>query len=286
MGAEPDDYFDYEFFRKNWRWRNYHITKQRLNFFDPIFNDSQAAHAISNKCKFYERWSAFLNRKWCIPQNITFEEFEKQFADCNRILIKPASGYGGKGIYDIFLTEENMYSVYETLHNTENLLIAEEYIQQKGYLHEIHPQSLNSMRISTVMINGKAEVCSAFLRTGCGESIVDNTSSGGIYFPIDLQTGVLGIGHGLRSNGHFKHPDTGIPVTGQRIQEWGLLQDFVCDAHRLAPDNLRLIGWDVCWSDGDICLIEGNTTPGFSDAGKNENQWKRMKAYLDAVTRQ
>ena len=117
MGAEPDDYFDYEFFRKNWRWRNYHITKQRLNFFDPIFNDSQAAHAISNKCKFYERWSAFLNRKWCIPQNITFEEFEKQFADCNRILIKPASGYGGKGIYDIFLTEENMYSVNENNSN-------------------------------------------------------------------------------------------------------------------------------------------------------------------------
>ena len=284
LGAEPDDYFIFEFFRKGWRWRNHHITKQRLNFIDPIFNDQENVVFISNKEKFYTNWDAYLKRKWCIPQNVTLEEFQSLFSGISRILVKPTSLYGGKGIYAEDIDSTNLRSIYDQLHNSEEEIVVEEFVQQKGFLHDIYPTSLNTLRVCTICVTQQPEVCFAFFRTGCGGSIVDNVSSGGIDFPINIATGQIGVGHGTTNNGYRKHPDTGVEVDGQYIPDWQKIKEFACEAHRLAPDNLRLIGWDVCWNDGELSLIEGNDGPGFPELpDKHENQWKLMKEYLDLV---
>lgn len=281
LGAEPDDYFDFEFFRKGWLWRNYHVTKQRLNFCDSVFNAKESAFVLDNKLEFYRRWNSWLKREWCIPQDVTFEEFQLRFGDKSRILVKPTSLYGGKGIYALDITPENLNSVYEQLHGSCESILVEEFVFQNGYLHDIYPMSLNTLRVCTIQVGETADVCFAFFRAGCGGNIVDNASSGGIYFPIDVATGRMGIGHGQKSNGHRKHPDTGIEVTGNCVPDWKKIKEFACEAHRLAPKDVRFIGWDICWSDGELSLIEGNTSPGTPDPDRHENQWRLLKMYLD-----
>lgn len=284
LGAEPDDYFDYEFFRKGWLWRSHHITKQRLNFFTPIFNNQEHLNLISNKVDFYRYWNAYLKRKWCVPQNVTLEEFGSLFSGVSRILVKPAASFGGKGIYAIDIDSSNLESTYHELHGSDQNIVVEEYVQQKGFLHDIYPMSLNPLRVTTIRVGEKVEVLYAFFTVGCQGKIIANDCSGGIVFPVETATGRLGIGQGRASNGHRNHPDTGVEVDGQYIPDWQKIKEFACEAHRLAPDNLRLIGWDVCWNDGELSLIEGNDSPGFPELpDKHENQWKLMKEYLDLV---
>lgn len=284
LGAEPDNYFDFEFFRKGWLWRNHHITKQRLNFFDPIFNNQENVNVISNKVDFYRYWNVYLKRKWCIPQNVTFEEFQSLFSGISRILVKPTSSFGGKGIYALDIDSSNLESTYHELHSSDKNIVVEEYVHQKGFLHDIYPMSLNPLRVTTIRIEEKVDVLYAFFTVGCQGNIIANDCSGGISFPVDISTGKMGIGQGFTSNGHRTHPDTGVLVEGQFVPDWQRIKEFACEAHRLAPENIHLIGWDICWSDGELRLIEGNKTPGFPELpDKRENQWKMMKQYLDYV---
>lgn len=281
LGAEPDDYFDYEFFRKGWRWRNHHITKQRLNFMDAVFNDPKRAQLISNKPDFYRAWSDCLKRRWCIPQQVTAEEFIAHFSGLSRVLVKPAADFGGHGIEVLDVEPEGLAAIYARLHARKEAIIAEEFVEQRGFLHDVYPAALNPIRVTTLRQGERIDVLYAFFTAGCKGSRIANDCSGGIVFPIDTRTGRLGIGQGRETNAHGKHPDTGVQVDGEVIPDWERVKAFACEAHRHAPEGLRLIGWDICLSDGELSLIEGNRTPGFPELpDKEENQWKQMKAYL------
>lgn len=281
LGAEPDDYFDYEFFRKGWRWRNHHITKQRLNFMDPVFNDPERARVISNKPDFYRTWGDCLKRAWCIPQEVTAEEFRAHFEGASRVLVKPVADFGGHGIEVLDVEPEGLAAIYERLHARKDAIIAEEFVEQRGFLHDVYPAALNPIRVTTLRRGERIDVLYAFFTAGCKGSRIANDCSGGIVFPIDTRTGRLGIGQGRETNAHDKHPDTGVQVDGEVVPGWERVKAFACEAHRHAPEGLRLIGWDICLSDGELSLIEGNRTPGFPELpDREENQWKQMKAYL------
>lgn len=284
LGAEPDDYFSYEFFRKGWLWRNHHITKQRLNFFDPLLNRKDNAHILENKQEMYTHWNDWLKRRWCIPQEVTFEAFQSLFVDVNRLLVKPATSYGGKGIHSLDVNPDNLRSIYDQLHQAEDRIVVEEYVNQKGLLHSIYPDALNIMRVCTLRMDDTVEVLYAWLTTGCNGTFIANDCSGGITFPIETDTGRLGVGQGMSTNGHRTHPDTGVQVAGLVIPDWERVKAFACDAHRNAPEGLNLIGWDICLSDGELSVIEGNNSPGFPELpDRHDNQWKRMKQYLDRL---
>ena len=284
LGAEPDDYFDFEFYRKGWSWRNHHVTKQRLNFIDPIFNNPSDVNMIDNKIDFYEHWDAFLLRNWCIPQKVTFEKFQELFKEKKTLLIKPAASFGGHGIEVMDICESNLRSVYEKVHYSEESILAEEFVSQKGFLHDVYPFALNPLRVTTLRTGDTVEVLYADFITGCHGNRIANECSGGIGFPIEIESGRLGVGQGRENNGYRNHPDTGIQLTGQTVPDWDKIKAYACDAHRLAPEDIRLIGWDLCWSDGVLSIIEGNKTPGFPELpDRSENIWKRMKAYLDQV---
>ena len=282
FGAEPDDYFNYEYFRKGWAWRNHHVTKQRLNFIDPIFNSKEHVYLIRNKADFYAKWDRYLNRNWCVPQNISLEEFRARFGNAPKLMVKPIDLYGGKGIYTVDLNGENLESVYSQLHDLEHPVVVEEYIQQKGFLNEVCPNTLNPLRVTTIRVGDRTEVCYGFFTTGRKGSVVSNDCSGGICFSVDTATGRLGMGQGMSSNGFHAHPDTGVEVAGKFVPDWDRIKEFACEAHQLAPEGIGMIGWDICWSDGTISIIEGNNGPGFAELpNKHEDQWGKVQEYLN-----
>lgn len=284
LGAEPDDYFDFEFFKKGWTWRNHHITKQRLNFFVPLFNGSEGKMVLNDKCQFNKNWKDYIKRKWCIPQNVTFEEFQQLFGNLDKIIIKPLALFGGKGIRVIDLNNDNFKNVYEELHLVEDAMIVEEFVHQKGYLNEVYPSALNPLRVCTIRVEDAVEVCYAFFTAGCQGTQISNDCSGGICFPINTETGKMGIGQGKKSNGHHKHPDTGVMVEGNFVPHWERVKEFACEAHRLAPKDIHLIGWDVCVSGEELSLVEGNNGPGFPELpDKKVDMWEKIQEYLDQL---
>jgi glutathione synthase/RimK-type ligase-like ATP-grasp enzyme len=283
-GEIPENYFDKLFFRKNMEWKNHHVTRYRLFFIVPLFNTEETTNYLDNKALFNKHWELFLNRKWCEPQRVSFEEFAEIFGSCKRIIVKALDGLGGKGVRAINVDKASLKSIYQDLAKSSKKQIVEEYIFQKGYFHDLNPDSVNTIRVTTMRIQDEVKVLYAFLRTGYGNSIVDNLHAGGIVFEIDRMTGTIHKGHTYRQFDIEIHPYSKIKIAGHVIDRWQEIIEFVTRAHLHAPSGSYMIGWDVCVSDDCLSLIEGNSNPGFAHlSDKNENQWGEVQEYLDRV---
>lgn len=283
-GIVPEDYFDMMFFRKNWTWRNHHVTRYRLAFIQECFNSPETIGYVDNKALFNAHWEAYLNRKWCVPQDVTFERFAEVLGQCKKIVVKDVDGFGGTGVRGYAIDKQSIHTVFSELRQSPTRQVAEEHIIQKGYFHDVNPGSVNTIRVTTVRIGEEIQVLFAYLRTGVGNSLVDNMHSGGIAFEIDRKTGTIQTGQSFNQFDITVHPYSKIKVAGHVIDRWEEILAFVKKAHLHAPEGQNLIGWDVCVSDDGLSLIEGGSGPGFPRLlDPEEDLWGEVKGYLDRV---
>ena len=137
--------------------------------------------------------------------------------------------------------------------------ICEERIIQDERMAAFHPQSVNTCRIFTLKKkNGDVVVWCGTLRTGGGDSIVDNGFMGGVFAEIDPETGVI-FTDGITERGvvHKAHPDTGKVFKGFQIPEWESLRETVTAMAKVLPD-IHDVGWDLALSDKGWVMVEGN----------------------------
>lgn len=282
LGANPENYFEFYFYNRSWCDRRKHVTQFDLNFVDKWFNDKKFRSLLDNKAQFDEYYKDFVRRKWCVPNETSKKEFINLFGNSYAIIVKTQTGLGGRGVH--LLSLKDIDSTYRMLTSYSEPIVVEEYINQKGMLHDFNPSSLNTIRVTTIRNAEDIHICHAFLRVGVEGRIVDNFHSGGIQFPLDSKTGEILVGSTFQKSCITHHPDSGIPITGLCIPKWLEIIDFVKKAHVFSPEGLHLIGWDVCLSGDEISLIEGNNGPGFPPiATSADNYWKDISEYLDKI---
>jgi hypothetical protein len=194
-----------------------------------------------------------------------------------KICLKPVEGFGGAGFFAFKVEQQNDQLVFlhpfngqvtcisdwwsQALKNTDGYII-EQYLEQHQTLAQIHPHSVNTLRIWVYLVNGKPSIGGAFLRVGRKGSLVDNTSSGGIYCPVDLQTGVILYG----ANAKFPldqmsiHPDTGGQISGIQIPFWQACQEIAGRALQAFP-HVSVAGVDVAIAVDGPKMIELNVRP-------------------------
>ena len=288
LGAEPEDYFSMVFPEKNWIWRNHHVTRMRMNFLKTKLNpDPDTCRLLNDKAEFCRYWSNDIHRKWCVPSEITREEFAAEFQGVERIIAKKRIGFGGRGIMVFDTSEVPLEQIYDSILSLPEPYIAEEYHKQTGWLAEINPSSLNTIRVATLRVMDQIEVIFSYLRVGGKNAVVDNLHSGGIRFPIDHNTGEIFPGMNYEIKGVKVHPDTGSEIAGKIVPGWEAVLAYCKKAHQKAPKSLHWIGWDVCLDEDDIFLIEGNAGPGFPPIeNPRENWWGEMKKYLTILEKE
>ena len=279
IGAIPYDYFSMTFEEKGWLWRNHHITTKRLLFIVPLLNSPyEAKRTLRDKIKFCEIWNYSLHRKWCNPETTTIDEFVEEFKDIDRVIVKPRDDSRGRGIEVFDTSKTSLEDILKWTASQDGQHIIEEYHHQTGWLHEINPSSLNTIRLATLKFNGETKPLFSYVRFGLNNSYVDNLHSGGVQFPIDCKTGKIQKGMNYEIMNVERHPESNIKVAGKTMPKWDEIVQFCIDAHKLAPENLNLIGWDVCLDEDDISFIEANGKPGFPPIhNPKENHWKLIK---------
>ncbi len=260
IGADEDNYFDFEFYKKSFEIRAEFRTKRHALLTRTICNDYYSRTLANDKSETNKLFSAFLRRDWLYTRSCTFEEFKIFIEKHPRFFSKTAFGSFGKGAKIIAVnSNENLEQVFATLRNQNRLL--EEIVVQHETLSEFCPDTVNTIRLYTILdIHNVVHILATSGRFGRAGGIVDNVRVGGGYSVIiDPKTGII-TSDGLSGEHEFveKHADSGKTFKGFQYPCWKKVCSLVKKASKMIP-QLRHIGWDIAVNNkNEPVLIEAN----------------------------
>ena len=254
------EYNIYEFWHLSENEREKYLSEKELKCIYRKMVANDTSPWMDNKLMTHLKFGEFMQRAWICPSISSFEAFS-QFVSSKDCIVKPWKGSLGQGIY--MVNKDNIRNLKDLYDNcTKNGLFVEECVKSCKELEEIHPQSLNTIRVITMSKGEEFRVLSCLIRMGVGENVVDNAAVGGILAPIDPNTGVI-MGDGKDKVGHTytRHPDTGKVIKGFVIPHWDKVMEACKEMRSFIPDEI-FAGWDLCiLEDGEVELIEVNSGP-------------------------
>ena len=266
-GLDAMDYFRYEFYKYRHCKRKTFITEGGLKKINKKLNNERKNiklfQILQDKALFNNYFSEFIGRRWILLSKASYQDFIYFCRDLKKVICKPLRGSQGNGVFiaDV-LTEQQKIDLYNKLCNKEYLI--EEIIKQNKIISEICSESVNSIRIYSVINKRKEiEIIGSVLRIGSGFNSTDNYSSGGFAATIDVNTGTV-ISRAVKQNGEYVyfHPKSGKKIIGLQIPNWNKVKETVENAHKKITE-FRYIGWDVVVCDDmRVVIIEGNTYAG------------------------
>ena len=282
-GVSITKYEQYEFCRLNHLGRKSFVSERYGRTIWNASNPKEARSITGDKAKFNKRFESFLHRSFINVETATFEEFCGFVEKTKSFISKPFYGASGKGI-EIIQNDGNLplKDLYQQYKSTNCLL--EEVVVQNHEMAELHPSSLNTMRIATLRDGERIVIMGAAFRIGTGKEVVDNFHKNGIVAAIDVETGIVkSTGINFRHQRFLKHPDTGKQIIGFQIPNWDKVLKTVKNAAELLPE-MDYVGWDVAIdANNNVLLIEGNSIPDYDvlQIATQEGLYNRFKPIID-----
>lgn len=261
---DPDEYFLFGYENLTDVQRMGFFSEYDKNSFCDKVNNPESAAIFKDKWATYKKFRSFYHRDAVFVSNvadvdsleiISFLEKHHSF------IMKPNNGALGNGIEIIH--GENLDDAKNKLKDVlEKQLhprsyILEELIKQVDEMAKWHPQSVNTIRIRTFILKDRIHICHPLLRTGCGDSFVDNTGSGGVFVVLDQLTGKPICACDEYGNEYSSHPDSGLKFAETVIPRWNEAVDIAKQLAMVLPD-VKYVGWDLALTENGWVMIEGN----------------------------
>ncbi len=257
--ADFEEYFLYRFPRLSHEGRREFVTEAEKDRVCERLSPPEVWHRIWDKWSAYELFRPYYGREAVKVENESDREAFFAFLTKHpRFIAKPrleSCGYGVT-IYDASAPDFLPEAVFDELMAMG--AICEELIVQAEPLARLHPSSVNTVRVATLIREGEAVVLFTFLRVGRGGSIVDNGGSGGFVALIDADSGVVvtpGVTERLYSA--VCHPDTGEQILGMRVPRWDELMSLARRAALDFPAHPYL-SWDFALTEAGWVVVEVN----------------------------
>ena len=201
-------------------------------------------------------------------ESITLEEAHRIVSNCGNAVLKIAVGSSsGRDIQMLNMkdgfdvpTGRKTSEVFASVRGLD--WIIQERIVEHPVFAKLHPQSVNTIRVVTYIVDGKVKHSPLIMRIGTSGSSFDNGHAGGISIEVS-DDGCLGAtGYRLRnvdSDEKFTaHPDTGVQFSGYKLPNIPELVGTAEKMHSYLP-HIGIISWDLTVNDCDeIVLIEIN----------------------------
>ena len=191
------------------------------------------------------------------------------------VILKPNKGGRGRGVHGLRVESGQAYlndqvvqkEAVERLVGALNDYLVVPWVEQAPYAAEVFPRSTNTLRIVTMQDPDNAHepfIPVVVHRFGVAASVpVDN---GGVFCPVDLESGRLGRAARLpsKTGGELvwfdEHPDTGTRFEGVTVSNWPWVKEQILGLVKAFP-LFRYIGWDVVVTPRGLCVLEGNEKP-------------------------
>ncbi len=251
------DYWLFEMDTLNSKQRKTIVTRGKNNEIVKKYNNQNYIKYLNNKILFNQKFNKYLKRDWMELKDNNINEFKEFINKHKKIIVKPVNLCCGKGIELLTVNNDNYEEIYNNLIDTKRTLV-EEVIKERKEIAKLHPESVNTLRLVT--LNYKLVV--AFIRIGNDNNVVDNFNHGGMAAPINIDTGIIEYpAIDKDGNLYYNHPLTNEKIVGFKIPDMDKIKNFVEKLAKEIPE-VRYVGWDVCPTDNDIAIIEGNEFPG------------------------
>lgn len=239
-------------------------------YIDPYLNNREIEPGIADKNYFDMFLKGFKMPKTYVrlingiyeDENynmISKSQVLEKLVNVKRFVVKPSTAsYGGKNVK---FFENATFEEIENFLDTNNIinLIFQEVVEQHESTSLIHPESLNTIRIMTLIIDNDVKILPCAFRMGAGDSRVDNASFGGVYSKIFDDGSISDFAYDALGHRFNKHPD-GKDFSTVRINCLDKVKNLVKNAAQRFP-HFRLIGWDIgIDKDEEPVIIEANLT--------------------------
>lgn len=194
---------------------------------------------------------------------ISKEDAMQLLNDSGDIVIKPIIGESsGRGVLVLNIEEGRDTETYENIETIINKYkknyIVQERLRQNTQYAALYKNSINTIRITTYIINDKVNHVPISLRVGSNGQKVDNIHAGGIGIGVSDNGELNSIGFDNDNNKVYKHPNTGIVFEGYNVPYVKEIINISHSLHGLTP-HVGIISWDFMVNDNnDVVLIEAN----------------------------
>jgi hypothetical protein len=255
------DYLIFEMYNLNESERKTVMTRGRNNVFVRSLNDCKYYYLFDSKKDFNTTFNEFIRRDWLSISECCYDDFLNFIEEKENFFAKPNNGTCGRGIEKIIVKDfDDPRALWYYLED-RGLTLLEETIIQHPHLNQLHPHSINTVRIVTIYHEEKVHIVAAYLRIG-NNRIVDNFNSGGMVVPVDINTGLISdIAIDKAGNHYEKHPVTQTSIPGFQIPMWEECIELIKNSVPIVP-QVGLVGWDVGISVNGPLLVEANQYPG------------------------
>ena len=283
-GSGYMDYFEFEFYLLNNKERSTYITSNINNNIIKKYNDSKFNYIFDNKAIFNDKFKDFLKRDYINLENATLEDFVSFVNGKDKIVVKPLSECGGKGVQIISIDKKSdLEKIFNSLIRNKQFLV-EDYINQCKQMSFLYNKSVNTLRILTFYKNKKVYILKSILKIGNGGA-VDNFSSGGMYTFVDENGKVYVPAIDEEGNVFEVHPISKKKIVGFEIPKYKEVVDFVKELGLVVP-KVRYVGWDIAITDDGPVVVEGNNFSGIfqvkpSISGIKTGDLPNYRKYMD-----
>ena len=279
-GAGYMDYDLFEMYNLTPAQRDTYLTRGRNNYLVTKYCDKDYLHYFKNKDEFNARFENYIKRDW-IPVNKANKNAVIDFMKKHqKFMAKPVNGSCGLEIRKIDVQNYNsLNDIYEDITRDNINFELEEIIHQHSDMNKIYPDSINSIRVVTIVttkdgnsilnipkekrenIEIVPHIISTYLRIGNGK-YVDNFNSGGMVTPVNEESGIVEqVAVDKQKNVYEMHPLIGTKIKGFQVPYWNEVLELCKKACKEIPE-MGYTGWDVAITPNGPLFIEGNEFPG------------------------
>lgn len=176
VGSGLADYLNYKFYDRTWKEKKEYVTIKYGSEFYQKYSPRDLSVNLRIKTNFHKHYSEYTKREYYVHE-FGLEKLKEFLSRHDKFMIKPTDGLAGTDVKKMTIDEiETPEKFYEYI--KEKNMFLEEFIIQDETWGRLCPNSVNTIRAMTRIIDGKPELFYAAARIGNGKVVVDNFHQG------------------------------------------------------------------------------------------------------------
>lgn len=144
----------------------------------------------------------------------------------------------------------------------KNDFVIQERIKQHPSFSRFNTTSINTLRVTSLYLNGRYSTLSIILRFGKQGMKVDNWGSGGIIIGVSEDGKLSKTGYDIQLNEYEEYNE--IKFNDEYLSQVPALLKDIEEAHQTQFSLCKFIGWDICFDENNhpVVLEINSSQPG------------------------